>query len=589
LFELEDQIKAKALHKVEIDLAMNKALCLYPQLCLFIIYQMICVYKLSPQEAFELFKEPFAVLLSQDLLYEIQINFNTENNLHCEKLMLMIIKNRLSGMKFDDLFRLDHNNLFSDPYKDDGNDLRQSFINFAIPPHTRDYTYSRLSHLPLYAEFFSQLLNPDVLIASTFTDLCPAISKENFVSIKEALYQHNSDIVNLASFDSRYDYLTRFILNELKPYEENELRTSLLSHEFSSHKDLCNLFGFAADTKSNSFIEGMLPESGLFVVPAEINLPVSLRFRSKKLRVISTEVSPSIITRKLLNKLYPAQLAYVAFASEMSLPDTVDNLCDIMKLTVSERKFVKKYLLTLSSISDKFAKLTPVFYKTFYAKYRNTELFTTFISYFKKLCQLGIENNPLKNYFISRFSEIFDSLHIREASTHKATVSPVAENDSRTSSGVSLSFLKKRSFNVKDLDTGIISQKLDESSQIQDLIGQFKADNEDDAEVKSESEHIVIKEKIIETIEPSDDTVQSSITFPSEQAKKLILELKAQDSDVIDLDEFKGMCLSLKYMSADAAIEEINEFGYENFDDLILDVAYEENTVYLTEDILNQI
>ena len=56
----------------------------------------------------------------------------------------------------------------------------------------------------------------------------------------------------------------------------------------------------------------------------------------------------------------------------------------------------------------------------------------------------------------------------------------------------------------------------------------------------------------------------------------------------MDLDEFNGLCLSAKYMSKDVAIEEINDYCYEEFDEPLLDVDYEGNTVYITLDILNQ-
>ena len=42
-------------------------------------------------------------------------------------------------------------------------------------------------------------------------------------------------------------------------------------------------------------------------------------------------------------------------------------------------------------------------------------------------------------------------------------------------------------------------------------------------------------------------------------------------------------------MSQDAAIEEVNDWAYENFDAPILDVSYEENCVYLTTEILEKL
>ena len=50
--------------------------------------------------------------------------------------------------------------------------------------------------------------------------------------------------------------------------------------------------------------------------------------------------------------------------------------------------------------------------------------------------------------------------------------------------------------------------------------------------------------------------------------------------------EFKGLCLSLKFMSSDAAIEEINDWSYENFDEPLLDYAPEENCIYISTDLV---
>ena len=57
----------------------------------------------------------------------------------------------------------------------------------------------------------------------------------------------------------------------------------------------------------------------------------------------------------------------------------------------------------------------------------------------------------------------------------------------------------------------------------------------------------------------------------------------------MDLNEFAGLCKSMKFMSQDAAIEEVNDWAYENFDAPILDVSYEENCVYLTTEILEKL
>lgn len=47
--------------------------------------------------------------------------------------------------------------------------------------------------------------------------------------------------------------------------------------------------------------------------------------------------------------------------------------------------------------------------------------------------------------------------------------------------------------------------------------------------------------------------------------------------------------MSLKYMSMDVAVEEINDWSYETFDEPVLDVAYDENVIYITTDLIDKI
>ena len=57
----------------------------------------------------------------------------------------------------------------------------------------------------------------------------------------------------------------------------------------------------------------------------------------------------------------------------------------------------------------------------------------------------------------------------------------------------------------------------------------------------------------------------------------------------MDLNEFQGLCLSLKFMSMDVAVEEVNDFCYDTFDEPLFDLAPEENQVYITTSLLMQI
>ena len=135
-----------------------------------------------------------------------------------------------------------------------------------------------------------------------------------------------------------------------------------------------------------------------------------------------------------------------------------------------------------------------------------------------------------------------------------------------------------------------------QSSQIQNVIEQIRIDEgnieADDLQENISQNQEDISEKASSTNTSSAESESSNdngIKLPNEACRKLVEAIKAQNSDVIDLNEFNGICLSLKFMSKDAAIEELNDWSYENFDDPLFDVAPEENCVYITEDILDKL
>ena len=51
----------------------------------------------------------------------------------------------------------------------------------------------------------------------------------------------------------------------------------------------------------------------------------------------------------------------------------------------------------------------------------------------------------------------------------------------------------------------------------------------------------------------------------------------------MDLKEFEGLCLSAKFMSADAAVEILNDWSFEIFDEPIFELVPEEHSVYITK------
>lgn len=75
----------------------------------------------------------------------------------------------------------------------------------------------------------------------------------------------------------------------------------------------------------------------------------------------------------------------------------------------------------------------------------------------------------------------------------------------------------------------------------------------------------------------------------SSKAQNLVDAVLSQNAEVMDLREFNGLCVSYRYMSANAAIEEINDVCLEEFDDLLFEADPEQGVIYITKEILEDL
>lgn len=75
----------------------------------------------------------------------------------------------------------------------------------------------------------------------------------------------------------------------------------------------------------------------------------------------------------------------------------------------------------------------------------------------------------------------------------------------------------------------------------------------------------------------------------SEKARSLIEAVALQNIEVMDLREFHGLCVSHRYMSANAAIEEINDVCLAEYDELLFEPDNEQGILYITQDILERL
>ena len=491
----------------------------------------------------------------------------------------------------------------------------------------------------LFMPLFSQKAAARLLKQKITVDL------SNKSTLRELICSKATVIKFLANFDNdKLAELANLVSGNMAKLDEQLIKRQLKDFTFTKYSQLCDIFKIGYSYIAIEAIEECLPALGLMIVPIDNALPKIARNKLKYHKIISTHLGESSVDLEFLNKLCAAQMAFIIFSFIVPVSAAEVKLSRYMELTAEQNVFAIQFFNTLRVLMKGCKPFDEKFYRTLYAEQKNNKNFRLSLNYLKKLATEEVKASPLKNYLENKFNEVFSYLSSRSASTtdHSQDKTSFKENkqssfrkeESTVSSfektslvrSSAHSFFKSTSFNLKKLDTSLIESKLKESAQIQDVISQIRNDDDfSDSDKESEntltSNITVSSEKKLSskandvfsdntlskaTVEgkgtdesgnaqeqtaSADDKDSSSdkYMYPSENCKKLIEDIKSQNCDVIDLNEFTGICMSLKFMSRDAAIEEINDWAYENFDDPLFDVAPEENCVYITTDILDKL
>ena len=473
--------------------------------------------------------------------------------------------------------------------------------------------------MPLFSrEAASCLLKKEIVIDST-----------KLSSLKDLICSKSAVIRFLGNLDNdNQTELANLVTGNLSKLDEQLIKRKLKDFTFTKYSQLCEIFKIGYSYTANEAIEDCLPNLGLMVVPIDSALPKVARNKLKYHKIIATHLGKQAVTHDFLNKLCAAQMAFIIFSFIVPVSVAEVKLSRYMELTAEQNVFTIQFFTTLRSLMKGCKPFDEKFYRTLYAEQKNNKNFRLCLNYLKKLATEEVENSPLRNYLENKFNEIFSYLSSRPVLTavHDLKNKPTAEKKQITANHdaqiinkfektslvrtTAHSFFKTANFNLKNLDTSLIESKLKESAQLQDVIAKIRSEDEnnDDEEDLNKTE---LSEKFTVGTEYSSDSTNRNqnnskalsqrdnltttddgtdkFSYPSENCRKLIEAIKSQNCDVIDINEFTGICISLKFMSRDAAIEEINDWAYENFDDPLFDVATEENCIYITTDILDKL
>lgn len=142
------------------------------------------------------------------------------------------------------------------------------------------------------------------------------------------------------------------------------------------------------------------------------------------------------------------------------------------------------------------------------------------------------------------------------------------------------------------LDLQLIKSKQQESHEVLSVIGKIRDANEESLLDEPESETAASAPAAAEGNQESPEVPghgQQLAALLDVPALHLLSALQAQQSEVMDLPEFEGLCLSAGFMSSSVAIEMLNDFAFAHFDEPFLEASPMENAVYISTWLITEI
>ncbi|NLK84747.1 MAG: hypothetical protein GX278_02130 [Aeromonadales bacterium] len=509
--------------------------------------------------------------------------------------------------------------------------------NIALSKSKDDITGKKIQELHHFSyhqyaqNFVLPILSENCL--SAFTNQKIICNKAYVEELSFAIEESDSQVKYLKGLTLNNKLnLAKLITSNLSKVDEQIIKRNLKNLCYSKSIDLCAVIDVEFSYTARECIENYLPKLGLMIVPIDSSLPSNAKSQYKFHKIINTHLEPNQLDRDFCFKLSAAQLAFIIFYYIVPISSSDVRLARLMVLSPEQNVYALKFFSTLKEMIKGTKPFTDRFYESLYASYRNNDNFKLCIKYLKQLAIEEVENSPLQNYLQSQFNHLFDLLGPKHANKSAKTESvkvqttldindidtrklkDTIENKKHSEKTVvntsyrnygnedteikysEHSFFKPTVFDARKLNTSLIESKLKESSEIQSFINKIREeegnievfDDEVSLDSKTQNTDVSVSDKESETEaqKPQSNSIYSKL---SENCIKLIEAIHLQNSDIIDLNEFAGLCLSLKFMSQDAAVEEVNDWSYENFDDPIFDVAPKEKCVYITTDIISEI
>lgn len=291
-------------------------------------------------------------------------------------------------------------------------------------------------------------------------------------------------------------------------------------------------------------------------------------------------------------------LFWSACKSISVLSAAMRQIVDLLKLPdKNQRSFALQYYQLFLRMLDANHQLPLGGIKRYYRSQLTKTQFQTGIERLKTLVRMALSGGTQAAQF-KKFEKLFTAL-----SLNRRELFALTRPD------------KPKTPDFAHLDQSLIKSKLQESSEVLDVIGQIKQDADGEEELsagapETEAQTVTAAKEAAQpalgpdgpapaACEPAAED-EGSAQNPGDKAAALcalldlnaldlLKSIKSQRCEIMDLNEFSGLCLSARFMSCPVAVEMLNDFAYAHFDEPIFDLAPEENSVYISQDLIAQL
>ena len=380
-----------------------------------------------------------------------------------------------------------------------------------------------------------------------------------------------------------YSYLRKVLIKEAK-HQDINIICDFFNREKTPKQALEKLLGEKAlnEKQLDSLTNDILQKGQFIIFPLIVNYAKPNHYvfanpfnpNTSSLTILKRRHRP--VTAEFLQHIKTLQAIFHLHACVNINFNSHDDINELVALSnfqsIVDKHIAKVYLKTFKNylkIYDPRPQVDLRLLKNSYLVESSIFRDPTFRRIFTSYSQNKILTYRFAPLFTQKLQLILDSLKINT----KTLLHQLPEN--------------KPNFSFSKLNQDIINSKLEESAQVQDVIEHIKAENQSEDQAAIEDNPPALQE---DTKPNVTDEKSDNLNVEKPQIDKNILALikavEVQKRDIMDLREFTGLCLSSGFMSLDAAVEIINDFTYDNFDEPLFDLAPEEGCVYITEDLI---